>query len=324
MDRTRFLPTALIAGLMGAAQLGCQGDTGEYRTVTQAETAGAVVESAETQIGTSVDQQSLRASTDGLTKSRAGTDAAMARGEAALPGDSGPAVPSEAPMEPELVPDGDAAADGEKLLAVAGVADDAVPRAVRAEADSPPSSRIGPQEATASRVPVGPDGVDGASPGFLADLSQAPIEHREIKLLVPEKTFNTEGPANALRVSYDDLDLLKVLNMEPVPEDAVSHFPGWLSGLDGQRVRIRGFMYPTFQESGLSGFVLARDNQICCFGRNPKIYDLVEVSMRDGVTTDYIQGRPFDVAGVFHIRPDSDQGELYELYQIDDAVVIDK
>lgn len=145
-----------------------------------------------------------------------------------------------------------------------------------------------------------------------------------IQLLVPEREFKTEGPKNALRVSYDDLDLLKVLNMEPVPEDAVKHFPSWLKALDGQPVRLRGFMYPTFQATGIDQFVLARDNQICCFGRNPKVYDLVSVQMKEGVTTDYIQNRPFDVVGTFRIDLIAEGGKPMGLYWLEDSIVINK
>ena len=48
----------------------------------------------------------------------------------------------------------------------------------------------------------------------------------------------------------------------PVPEDAVDYFPKWLSRLDGKRIRIRGFMYPPYEETGIEAFMLARDNQI--------------------------------------------------------------
>jgi hypothetical protein len=147
---------------------------------------------------------------------------------------------------------------------------------------------------------------------------------RKIELLVTQRDFTTEGPEGALRVSFDDLDLLKVLNMEPVPEDAVRHFPGWLKGLDGQRIRLRGFMYPTFESTGITQFVLARDNQICCFGRNPKVYDLVSIDMRPGKTTDYIQNRPFDVVGTFRIDLLAEGGKPLGLYWIEDAVVISK
>lgn len=153
--------------------------------------------------------------------------------------------------------------------------------------------------------------------------SPAPKEKkpREVKLLIPEKTFKAEGPEKALRVSFDDIDLLKVLNMDPVTEDAPALMPKWLKELDGKRIRIRGFMFPPFEETNIRGFTLARDNQICCFGRNPLVYDLVDVFMRKGETTDYIQNRPFDVIGVFHIGDSIIPGELYSL---DDAIVVDQ
>ncbi len=147
-------------------------------------------------------------------------------------------------------------------------------------------------------------------------------EPRKIELLVPENHLRKERGSNAVRVTYDDIDLLKVLNMEPVPVDATDHFPEWLSALNGKPIRIRGFMYPTFEASGLTEFALARDNGICCFVRQPKIYDIISVVMADGVTTDYIEGRPFDVEGTFHIDPKADETNLSRLYRIDNARVL--
>ena len=100
--------------------------------------------------------------------------------------------------------------------------------------------------------------------------------------------------------------------------------PKWLKALDGKRIRIRGFMYPAMLDTGLTAFLLARDNEICCFGRDPKIYDVFLVRLSEGKTTDYIQSRPFDVEGVFHIAPVLLDGELYRLYQMDNAIVVDK
>ncbi len=165
-----------------------------------------------------------------------------------------------------------------------------------------------------------PDATVAATEKPKTDETPEPLE---IKVLVPNNQFQEVGPENAIRVSYDDIDLLKVLNMEPVPADCVKYFPDWLKNLDGKRIRLRGFMYPPFQETDLPFFVLARDNAICCFGRDPKRYDVIDVTMRDGVTTDYIANRPFDVVGVFHIAPETSQGQLYQLYLIDDAIVIE-
>jgi len=149
-------------------------------------------------------------------------------------------------------------------------------------------------------------------------------EPREVKILIKDHSFSKTSPGNALRVSYDDIDLLKVINMEPVTPNAPELMPQWLKDLDGKRIRIRGFMYPPFQQTGNEFFQLARDNQICCFGKNPKIYDLFPVVMREGVTADYILNRPFDVVGVFHIKAETLDDELHRIYLIDDAIVIDK
>ena len=136
------------------------------------------------------------------------------------------------------------------------------------------------------------------------------------------RKFNVEGPENSIRVSFDDVDLLKVMNLDPVPADAPERLPKWMKALDGKRIRVRGFMFPPFQDTGIRGFVLARDNQICCFGRTAKEYDLVDTFLRKGVTTDYIQNRPFDVVGIFRIK--SEIEKFTAMYELEDAIVIEK
>ena len=156
--------------------------------------------------------------------------------------------------------------------------------------------------------------ADGDKPVELkASVIEYPVSYHEIPKWV------AEGPQGAVRVSFDDLDLLKLMNLEPVPIDVEANLPTRITMLDGRRIRVRGFMMPPFATTGLGGFVLARDNELCCFGREPKVYDLIPVKLKDGQTTDYIQMRPFDVVGVLHIIPDI---EAMELYYIDDAVVI--
>jgi len=149
-----------------------------------------------------------------------------------------------------------------------------------------------------------------------------PEAANKIALLIPNKSFRRERGTEAVRVSYDDIDLLKVLNMEPVPPNAVEYFPEWLAELDGKRIRIRGWMYPTFISEGLTSFTMARDNGICCFQRMPKIYDVIFVKLAKGEQTDYIDQRPFDVEGTFHIDSEGDGSELPRLYKLEDARVL--
>lgn len=154
--------------------------------------------------------------------------------------------------------------------------------------------------------------------------SQASIQKTsEVTVLIPDKTFQVDALSKALRVSFDDLDLLKVLNMGNVSEDAVELMPAWLQSLNGQRVKLRGFMYPTFVADGIERFVLARDNQICCFGRDPKVYDLVQVDMKPGTSTIYIPPtRSFDVVGKFRIEMQAEDGKPSGLYSIENAQII--
>lgn len=165
-------------------------------------------------------------------------------------------------------------------------------------------------------------GLTGRADAPEIDNDAAPVENK-IELLIPEKSFRRERGTDAVRVSYDDIDLLKVLNMEPVPPNAVEYFPDWLSSLNGKQIRIRGFMYPKFINEGITDFTLARDNGICCFQRMPKIYDVIFVKLKKGETTDYIDARPFDVEGTFRFDNEGDGSELPRLYKIENASVLD-
>jgi hypothetical protein len=142
------------------------------------------------------------------------------------------------------------------------------------------------------------------------------------------REFKKEGPDGALRVTYDDLDVEKLLGVKKVSANVVEQLPGWLQELRGKRVRLRGFMLPTsvFQQTGNSFFVLTRDTGACCFGPNPTVYYLVMVKMKPGATTDFIDNRPFDVVGTFDIKLMrlEETGEDLELYHLSDAVVIPK
>lgn len=145
----------------------------------------------------------------------------------------------------------------------------------------------------------------------------------KIELLIPEKSFPRDRKSGALRITYDDLNLLKVLNMDPVTDDAVSHMPGWMTGLEGQTVRVRGYMYPNQFEDRLEMFVLLRDNQECCFGPTAKIYDHIVIRMREGTTAKFVDKNVvLDIVGRFKIQLESAGGEIFGLYIIEDAAVV--
>ncbi|MEX2141419.1 MAG: DUF3299 domain-containing protein [Pirellulales bacterium] len=71
--------------------------------------------------------------------------------------------------------------------------------------------------------------------------------------------------------------------------------------LAGERVRIRGYMLPSFQQSGIKQFVLVRDNMECCFGPGAALYDCVIVEMVNDQSADF-SVRPIAVEGTFSVR----------------------
>lgn len=71
--------------------------------------------------------------------------------------------------------------------------------------------------------------------------------------------------------------------------------------IDNRPIRIRGYILPSFQQTGIKQFVLVRDNQECCFGPGAALHDCIVVDMKPGETTEYTV-RPVAVEGVFSIR----------------------
>lgn len=140
-----------------------------------------------------------------------------------------------------------------------------------------------------------------------------------IQLLVPDQLFFKAG--EALRVQFDNLDLEKVLNMTYIPPFAIDYFPEWMMELDGKRVRLRGYMYTTFD--GVDSFLLCRDLGPCCFGPNPRPDYRIPIHLKDGEVTDYIHQTVFEVEGIFHVHLTIDDlGKVSHVYAVTEGTVI--
>src|SRR3954471_8192136 len=70
--------------------------------------------------------------------------------------------------------------------------------------------------------------------------------------------------------------------------------------LDGKPIRIRGYIYPSFQQTGIKQFVLVRDNMECCFGPMAALHDCIVVNMVGDATATF-SVRPVSVEGKFKI-----------------------
>jgi hypothetical protein len=115
-------------------------------------------------------------------------------------------------------------------------------------------------------------------------------------------------------ITFDTIKLAKMKDKnEPFRRDMLTPT---IEKLDGQRVRIRGFIFPPPQQTGLTRFMLVRDNMACCFGPGSWLYDRIKVDMVPGASTDYKLG-PIVVEGVFDVHeirmPDGSYMAIYRL-----------
>jgi len=118
--------------------------------------------------------------------------------------------------------------------------------------------------------------------------------------------LKTEVPPDYAKISYEPL---QAKGADPIPRDA--------QALDGKKVYIKGYIYPT--ADGVRSFVLCRDNGTCCFGGQPKLNDMVEVKLKDPLRLDYTSSLR-GVGGTFRVRPEKAAGTLGTvMYHIDDA-----
>ncbi|MBA61989.1 MAG: hypothetical protein CMJ76_06445 [Planctomycetaceae bacterium] len=89
-----------------------------------------------------------------------------------------------------------------------------------------------------------------------------------------------------------------------------------IEALEGQLVRIRGYMLPSFQQAGIKKFVLVRDNMECCFGPGAALYDCVIIEMQGSASAEFTV-RPIAVEGVFKVSefkgPDGNHLAIYHL-----------
>ena len=92
--------------------------------------------------------------------------------------------------------------------------------------------------------------------------------------------------------------------------------PTRVTALETTPIRIRGYILPSFQQTGLTQFVLVRDNMECCFGPGALLHDCVVVRMKPGKTASF-SIRPVAVTGTFRIEelrgPDGRHLAIYAL-----------
>lgn len=146
-------------------------------------------------------------------------------------------------------------------------------------------------------------------------VSEAPPPTATTPVKVEPNTTRPSRGAVAGRtrdITFDDLKF----EMEKGDPFKRSMLTPSIEALEGQNVRLRGFILPSFQQTGIKQFVLVRDNMECCFGPGAALYDCVYIEMAPGKTADYTI-YPVAVEGVFHVKewvgPDGKHLAIYSM-----------
>ncbi len=122
--------------------------------------------------------------------------------------------------------------------------------------------------------------------------------------------YMTEVPEGYTRVDF--ASLTSKLGEPDVP-------PGDVLALDGQPIFIKGYIHPTSMDSMLAKrFVLVPDLGTCCFGGQPPLTHMIEVSL-SGDQRAQKSYRKQRLAGTFHVNPhlkpvDGLTGVFYQLH----------
>ncbi len=111
--------------------------------------------------------------------------------------------------------------------------------------------------------------------------------------------YQHEVPEGFQRVSFSQ----DISDSAFVVEDGIKDVHPDVKALVDQPIFVKGFMYPSGKEYGLTEFLLLKDSGQCCFGGQPALEDMIGVRMKDDMDVDYYGGR-VSVAGTFKINPE--------------------
>jgi hypothetical protein len=129
--------------------------------------------------------------------------------------------------------------------------------------------------------------------------------------------YRTEVPDGFARINFLE-DISKKGFVESKTSAEIFH-PD-VKKFNGEKIFIKGYMYPTKQIYGLTSFLLVKDMGQCCFGGNPKPCDMILVNMDPNKATNYLSGL-VSVAGVFHCQRATGPANLTPVYTLDGNTV---
>ena len=92
-------------------------------------------------------------------------------------------------------------------------------------------------------------------------------------------------------------------------------FPDGVTALNGRRVEITGYLYPTKETRDLKEFILMRDQGTCCYGAQAKYNHYLLVNVVRGPGVNYTRD-PVTVVGTFVLNEKIDGDYIDGIYEL--------
>ena len=124
--------------------------------------------------------------------------------------------------------------------------------------------------------------------------------------------YATEVPEGYGRRSFQEL-----ASYSPIKEDGRLRIAEEAKALDGQKLFVKGYMYPTGQMTGIQSFVLCKDTGECCFGGKPNLTDMILVDFVNDVRAKHRELQLVNVAGTFRAKQRVVEGQLVAIYSLE-------
>lgn len=205
---------------------------------------------------------------------------------------------SDAPSRPARAAD-NSASQGPAAQSPAGRSSKGQPP--KGPSSQGPSSKAQASTGTTASGKRSPGGANAATPRPAAGEPPAPTARRDA------------APGRTLDMNFDAIQF----EMQKGGAFQRSMLTERIESLAGKKIRIRGYVHPAvFTQTGITNFVLVRDNMECCFGPGAMLYDCIMVAMKPGKSIDFTT-RPIAVEGVFSIEEVVYDGQHLAIYRID-------
>lgn len=124
--------------------------------------------------------------------------------------------------------------------------------------------------------------------------------------------YSTEVPEGFQRLKFTELQPDPKFPQIPIPPSAAK--------LDQTRVFVKGYVYPDEQLGDIKRFILVPDMGTCCFGGQPKLTDMMQVTLEDPHRVKYSMFRR-SLAGTFRLGSAEAAKVGTVVYHLEDAIV---